>query len=43
MRNLKKLVQMILLTKQREKHIEREQIYSHRGGKAGWDELGDWG
>ena len=20
----------------------REHIYSYRGGKAGWDELGDW-
>ena len=33
---------MILFTKQKQRCRCRGQTYGYQGGKAGWDELGDW-
>ena len=40
--NLRKLVWMILFTKQKWSHRHREQTYRYQGGKGCWDELEDW-
>ena len=41
--NLKKLIQMILFTKQKQRYGCREQMYGYQGEKGSWDELKDWG
>ena len=40
--NLKKLVQMILFTKQKQRHRQRTKMWIPREEESGWDELGDW-
>ena len=37
----RKMVQVILFAKQKQRHRCREQTYGHQGGRRGWDELGD--
>ena len=38
----RKMVEMIILTKQKQRHRCREETNGHQGGKeGGWDELGD--
>ena len=36
------MIQMILFTKQKQRHGCREQVYGYQGGKEQWDDLGDW-
>ena len=38
----RKMVSMILLERQKQRHRHREQIHGHQGGKREWDELRDW-
>lgn len=38
----RKMVQVILFTKQKQRHRGREPTHGCQGGKWGWDELGDW-
>ena len=40
--NLKKLVQTILVTKQKQRYRRREQTHGKQGEGGRWDELGDW-
>ena len=39
----KKMIQMNLLTKQKQTHRLRKRIYGYQGGRVGWrDRLGVW-
>lgn len=38
----RKMIQMILLTKQKQRQRHREQTMDIKRGKERWDELGDW-
>ena len=38
----RKMAQMNLFAKQKQRHRHGEQMYAHQGGKGGWEELGDW-
>ena len=42
MGNLKKMIQMIFDTKQKETHRHRKQTYGYQRGKEGRDKLGVW-
>ena len=38
----RKMVQINLPAKQKQRHGPREQMHGHQGGGKGWNELGDW-
>ena len=38
----RKMVQMILFAKHKQRHRHREEMYGYQEGSEEWDELGDW-
>ena len=38
----RKMVQMILFAKHKQRHRHREEMYGYQGESEEWDELGDW-
>ena len=39
----RKMVKEVLFAKQKQRHIQREQMYGYQQGTGvGWDELGEW-
>ena len=39
---IRKIIQMILFARQKQRHRHSEKMYGHQGGTRGVDELGDW-